>query len=77
MVSHNPFVYDPYKNEEITNRLKKVESILDGFVDGVLPALKTKLGDSSSSKGNVSLFDELTSPLLFSRSPTFISIVRY
>lgn len=55
MVSHNPFVYDPNKNEEITNKLKKVESILDGFVDGVLPALKTKLSDSSSSKGNVSL----------------------
>jgi hypothetical protein len=55
MAGINFFVYDPAKNEEISSRLRKSEAVLDGFVDGVLPALCTKLSESSTTKGNVRL----------------------
>jgi hypothetical protein len=54
MAGTNFFVYDPNKNEEISSRLRKAEAVLDGFVDGVLPALRSKLTESSTTKGNVS-----------------------
>ncbi|KAI6195343.1 Cytoplasmic dynein 2 heavy chain 1 [Aphelenchoides besseyi] len=48
----NPFIYDALKNDEILSRLHKVESILDGFIDSVVPAFRTKLNDSGSNGGN-------------------------
>lgn len=55
MAGINFFVYDPSKNDEISSRLRKAEGVLDGFVDGVLPTLSSKLSESSTTKGNVNL----------------------
>lgn len=52
MININPFVYDPAKNEEISSRLRKAEGLLDGYIEGVLPALRSKLSDSSAPRGN-------------------------
>lgn len=55
MGNTNLFVYDPAKNDDIQSKLKKAEGVLDGFIESVLPVLRSKLSDSSASKGNVSL----------------------
>lgn len=54
MSNTNPFIYDASRNEEIAAKLRKAEALLDSHIEGVLPALRSKLSDSSGAKGNVS-----------------------